>query len=220
MYSERIEQLIAALAALALAAFGALVARDGVSQLWLLPTGIAFVVLAAAQVLYRRRRTYVEVEACLDLLLAQLAFPQHAGVRATYHEVRRDWRRVWRRRCFIQRLDYLPDRRYGKGRSFPVTKGIGRKAYEQKRPVAEHFATDAEWRQTMLNDYGYTKDELEERATDRRSYMAFPVLDYQGRVKALVWFDAREMGSLPPVGERQLTDLVDITADRISAIMG
>jgi hypothetical protein len=217
MHGQRADYIVRGMGALAVAAFGALIARNGVNQLWLIPPAIVAVLAGLYEYRNAQRREHIRIEAYLKLLFAQLDLPHSAYARATYHEIRRDWRSLWRRTYFYQVINYVPDGSRGRGRTFSTTKGVASRAVTNKETFVANFETAAKWRAAMLTTYGYSKEELKRRTPDRRSYMCFPVLESKNqRMIGLVFFDARIAGTFPVVGKE---DLIEQAIEQINDML-
>lgn len=143
---------------------------------------------------YRRvaREEYELLRAQLEVL--ESLFPRVQGdYRCTYHvPVKSFWGNPTRLR---QALDYVPAGGGG-GRRFPIEQGIIGVAYQRKGPRAENFQNDAEYRERMVHEYNYTVKQMGERRTDRRSYLAVPVVEGGNeRVLGVFYFDSRLPGA-------------------------
>jgi hypothetical protein len=216
VFNPRTEQLIKGLAALSLAAFGSLISRSGVNQLWLLVPGLIALVLSAYLYKYSERAEALTTGSELSLLLYELNYSSQQGARATYHEVKRDWKTLGRRRCFRQLINYQPEDQRGRGSRYPTDKWIGGMAYREKRDIVENFQSTDMYRQKMVSTYGFTEEEIGQRAPDRLSFMAFPVLNRRHKVKGLIWFDALVCDAFPPHhAQVDAGDFVKLVTQRI-----
>lgn len=121
----------------------------------------------------------------MDLLL-NLLTDRYSGLRCTLHVP------TFLGRSLKQTFDYIQiGRTYGRGRKFPIRKGIIGKSYSQKGPQVENFNTDNEYRERMVSEYGYTPAEMMKRTTDRKSYLCYPILnDHGDKVLGLLYFDS------------------------------
>jgi GAF domain-containing protein len=122
------------------------------------------------------------VKAQLVVLSRSLNVSHEHHLRCTYHVPAR-------RHQLRQAFDYVPFGGGG-GRVFPRTKGIIATVFEAKDTRVENFATDAEFRQRMLDTYNYSVEELRRITTDRRSYLCVPITDENHRVLGLIYFDS------------------------------
>lgn len=138
---------------------------------------------------YRRigRWHYVKVRGQLEVV--ETLLPRIGGqYRCTYHvPVRRLWGMP---RKLRQAFDYVPTGGGG-GRTFDIQKGIIGLVYQRKGPRAEHFQNDEEYRDRMVQEYNYTVTEMGERRPDRRSYLAYPIVEGgTERVLGVFYFDS------------------------------
>jgi len=158
----------------------------GIKYAWLILIPI-FILLLLKYLQWRIHISdqYQAVRNQMDLLLHLLA-DRYPGLRCTLHVP------TVLGRYLKQTFDYIQiGRTYGQGRKFPISKGIIGKSYSQKGPHVENFRSDEEYRQRMVNEYGYTPEEMEKRTTDRKSYLCYPILsDHGDKVLGLLYFDS------------------------------
>lgn len=125
---------------------------------------------------------HLRVKLQLDLLIKLVPFEDVLDVRCTYMV------HIWRKR-FLQTCDYIPDGGGG-GRQFSERKGITGKAFDEKRPLADNFKSDEDFRKQMVLRYNYATEELKLRKADRKSYFCYPILDENHRVLGVMYFDS------------------------------
>lgn len=125
---------------------------------------------------------HLRVKLQLDLLIKLVPFEDALDVRCTYMV------HIWRKR-FLQTCDYIPDGGGG-GRRFSERKGITGKAFDEKRPLADNFESDEDFRKQMVLRYNYATEELKLRKADRKSYFCYPILDENHRVLGVMYFDS------------------------------
>jgi hypothetical protein len=125
---------------------------------------------------------HLRVKMQLDLLIKLVPFEDVLNVRCTYMV------HIWRKR-FLQTCDYIPDGGGG-DRRFPERKGITGKSFDEKRPLADNFESDDDFRKKMVLRYNYTTEELKLRKADRKSYFCYPILDENHRVLGVIYFDS------------------------------
>jgi len=118
----------------------------------------------------------------LKLLMKLVSFDTASDVRCTYHVP------CWGKQI-RQVFDYIPSGGGG-SRKFPQDKGIGGKAFSEKKWLVENFRDDEEYRLQMVTKYGYTSAELRKRRADRRSYFCYSLVDEKHEVLGLIYFDA------------------------------
>jgi hypothetical protein len=84
--------------------------------------------------------------------------------------------------------DYIP-KGGGAGRMFSLDKGIIGRAFQVRGPRVENFLTPDEYRKRMQSEYGYSEAELGERNPDRRSYLAYPIVEGGSeRVEGILYY--------------------------------
>jgi len=123
------------------------------------------------------------------------------------------------RRRLKQAFDYIQmGQGYGAGRTYRVAQGIIGKAYRQKGPQVENFASDTDYRRRMVKEYGYTEQEMRKRTADRRSYLCYPIVrDDCDEVIALLYFDSDTPGTFSLDGEDKLVDIIRCALNSIKA---
>lgn len=126
----------------------------------------------------------------LKLLMKLVSFDTTSDVRCTYHV-------PCGRKQIRQVFDYIPSGRGG-GRKFFRNKGIGGKAFSEKKWLVENFRGDKEYRVDMVRKYGYASDELQKRRADRRSYFCYSLVDEKHEVIGLIYFDASTVDTFTP----------------------
>jgi len=168
------------------------------------------VIIVCAKV-YDYRTTLNErelrVKAQLKLLVRLLSLEDVSQFRCTYHIP------VWWGK-FRQAFDYIPEGGGG-GRTFATNKGIIGKALGAKRLLVENFATDAEFRQKMLLEYNYSADELRERKADRKSYLAYPLVDEEHRVHGVVYLDSSRPNTFTDAEDARTMRLIAETCETV-----
>lgn len=127
----------------------------------------------------------------LQLLLTLLP-TDGSRIRCTYH--RPIHHKLRNRTELVQAFDYIREGGGG-GRRFPTDRGIIGKVYSVKAPRVENFASDAEYRDRMVVEYGYTATELMQRTADRRSYICYPIVEENHKVLGLVYLDSDTPGT-------------------------
>lgn len=164
-----------------------LLSVPGVPWYWVgIPVAL-LVTLKAVEYRLDVRSRYETVRHLLDLLDSLL--PAAKGdARCTYHV---PVRRILRKPKYMrQAFDYVP-KGGGGGRRFSIEKGIIGKAFTMGGPRVENFATGQEYRERMQLEYGYTEREMGERTPDRRSYLAYPVVEGgTENVLGVLYFDS------------------------------
>jgi len=166
------------------------IASEHWNNLWLgLP--IAFY----AVLMFYEYKSYVtdrqsKVKEQLKLLIKLVSFDTASDVRCTYHV-------PCRRKRIRQVFDYIPSGGGG-SRRFPQNKGIGGKAFSEKKWLVENFRDDEDYRVQMVRKYGYTSDELQKRRADRRSYFCYSLVDEKHEIIGLIYFDASTVNTFTP----------------------
>lgn len=216
MFDPRIETLLKALASLSLAGVTGLFLRQGVNQLWLiLPIALTLIV-GLLLYGYSERRAHLVTQSHLALLFDELDLPRSTHARATYHEVRRDYRNLWRKKCWYQVINYQPDNARGRGRRWPIDWGLLGRVYRDGTELTFNAKTQVEWSEKMAHEYNFSAVEIRALTQNRFSNMAFPVLKQMNEVVGVIWFDASEPDIFPVMSDRKGQALIKVTADRIS----
>jgi hypothetical protein len=107
-----------------------------------------------------------------------------------------------------QMFDYVP-KGGGGGRKFPIDKGIIGRAFRVRGPRVENFKTGQEYRERMHREYGYTEEEMGERTPDRRSYLAYPIVEgATERVLGILYFDSDIYGTFEMNEKNELWKMI------------
>ncbi len=101
------------------------------------------------------------------------------------------------RKGLLQLTDYVGPKGGKKGRITLITQGIiGRCARTGELETVD-FAHDAEYRSSMVRDFGFTKEEAARHTTTARSYMAIPLTNDEGAIVGVLYFFSIEPQVFP-----------------------
>jgi hypothetical protein len=157
---------------------------------WILAPAFLILIIKAVETRSFASEKNAEVRRQLQLLLTVLP-ADGAQIRCTCHM---PVKTIVRRRVrLLQVFDYVGDQGGG-GRTFDPVKGIIGVTYSAKGTCVENFRDDAEYRERMVAQYRYTRDEVGLRRADRRSYLCDPLFDENHNVLGLLYFDSDHYG--------------------------
>lgn len=145
----------------------------------------------------REEELHQQIESQLGLLERALTYPRGADVRCTFHIPKE----IDGQKRLYQATNYQPGGG-GKGRDFPIEKGIIGKSYTDLKTLTENFENSQVYREKMVDEYGYTHEEMGNRSADRRSYFCKPIITGSDEVKGLVYLDSDSPGTFPEDVER------------------
>ena len=169
-------------------AIAVILAVPQVSIWWLVAPVMGILLLKYLQHRAYIREKHFTLRQQLDLLDTILP-PEDRDLRCTYHVPER--RIFGQVRNLVQMIDYVP-KGGGCGRKFSINKGIIGRVYQVAGQRVENFDSQDAYRARMVNEYGYSAREMEERSTDRRSYLCMAILEGGSeRVVGLLYFDSR-----------------------------
>jgi GAF domain len=109
----------------------------------------------------------------------------------------------------LQLTEYVGREGGRKGRITLTTQGIiGRCARTRKLETVD-FADADDYRESMVRDFGFSREETERHSTLGRSYLAFPLM-HSDRIVGVLYFFTREPQVFPlAVDPRRLKELAD-----------
>lgn len=182
-----------------------ILARADVNNVWLVVPIAIFVGMMIWEYHLASTERQLRVRDQLRLLMAFLPFEREQAVRCTYHIPMSRFPK-FQVKELRQAFDYIGTGT-GAERSFPVEKGIIGEAYCRKRVLVANFTDDEDFRQQMLSKYKYSKEELELRRADRRSYLCYSLVDEVNRVIGLIYFDSNKPQTFKSLaGQPQVPD--------------
>jgi hypothetical protein len=204
--------LLRALELIGAALFGWFIAPGTPPDWWSVPAAsIALAPTVAGLVLSQRERI-AQISAPMRAIMRSSQFDVSADVRCTFHTP------VARGNKFRQAVDYVPTGT-GKGRSFPIDRGIVGRAFRELGTFTENFSSDEEFRHKMVTVYRWTQQEAAQRTVDRRSYLCIPVSDEDGCLLGVVFFDAAVEGTFPSSGSVSRAVLIESLVREIRDLM-
>jgi len=172
---------------------------------WIIVPAVLLVVLKALEYRTHTRHQHQTVRSLLDLLDVFLPYGD-ADLRCTYHVPVKGW--ISRKVKLVQAFDYIP-KGGGAGRKFSLNKGIIGKAFQVRGPRVENFQSPEEYRKRMLSEYGYSEAELGERNPDRRSYLAYPIVEGGNeRVEGILYLDSNTFGTFSIDDTNQMWQMI------------
>ena len=150
----------------------------------------AISITATAVVLYPGRYNRFGIAKNLDAFCKAMEFTPEADIRCTIWiaEKNGEWLR--------QITNYFPANVTGSDRRFRVSKGIIGYAYRAKEYLVISLKgdeyNDAQiFRKYMMRSWGYDQKEASNLTTDRRAYLAAPIVNSQDEVVGILYCDSR-----------------------------
>jgi hypothetical protein len=185
-----------------------------ISFFWIAIPVIELILLKIYEHYTIRGEYYMNIRRQLEILEALL--PSQTGdIRCTYHiPIKRIFGKP---KKLLQAFDYVP-RGGGGGRKFLLDKGIIGVTFRKGGVRVENFQDREEFRREMIDKYGYTKEEMGERSSDRRSYMCYSIVEgNSSKVLGLLYFDSREVGTFSPDEKNEIYKMISIGDETIKS---
>ncbi len=127
-----------------------------------------------------------QVRGNLEAVYSLLKFRKSDDVRMTLYvpgRIRRD--------MLKQAIPYIPSGRYGScKRGINIAKGVVGCCYRTNESVFHQLKPRANFKRHTVMRWGFTEREVEKLQQDRKSYLAVPVRNTQGNVKAVICLDS------------------------------
>lgn len=129
------------------------------------------------------KRAYGNLEAAHRVA----GFSQQEGVRITLfirHKRRKD--------CLIQITPYYPTGRFGSfRRCLNVAKGIVGMCYRTGQRQMQVVISNSDYRKELISRWGFTTAEAAKISSDKRAFLALPIIRRDETVGAVVFLDAK-----------------------------
>lgn len=186
-----------------------IIASKGICNYWIIPLVVIYLITEVLN--FNIFEKYKRLLAQLQLLYKICQFKPTDNVRCTYHV-------PCFRRWFFQIFGYIPFN-LGGGRFFLKHKGIIGKSFMNYESRTVNFKDVNEYRKRMIEEFGYSEEEIKKRRDDRRSYLCHPLIDEKNKLHGLIYFDSSTPFLFPDIEDKEVKKLVshlDFIKDSIS----
>lgn len=157
------------------------------------------------------------IRGAIERCIQSLAACNHTAVSGTFH-LKVDLYSPYNdeaEQALVQVVDYSGNLGGRKWRFNPMTKGLIGRCARTQQPECVNFATEDEYCQRMVTEFGFTQDEVRKHTKEARSYWAQPVFDAHTFVGVIFLFSTEQQ-----VFPRAASDVsLNAAANEISAYL-
>jgi hypothetical protein len=97
-----------------------------------------------------------------------------------------------KKNCLVQITPYFPTKEFGSfKRCLDVSKGIVGKCFRTGEAQIQVVNRNADYRSELVTKWGFTEEETRKISSDKRAFLALPIVNKNDKVGAIVYLDAK-----------------------------